>query len=230
MDTLGALALATEPPTDHLMHRPPVGRREPLITNIMWRNLLIQAFYQVSVSLVLNFRGRSILDLEQDNIEHANKVKNTLIFNAFVLCQVFNEFNARKPDQKNIFKGLTKNPLFIGIVGFTVVLQVMIIFFLGKFTSTVRLNWQQWLISIVIAAISWPLAVVGKLIPVPETPLHEFFTRSRGKRNSESYALKISCCSNISLYFSTLLTEWVIPDVPSYLLKFIQQSCKGQGV
>ncbi|XP_057987929.1 calcium-transporting ATPase 8, plasma membrane-type isoform X2 [Hevea brasiliensis] len=42
MDTLGALALATEPPTDHLMHRPPVGRREPLITNIMWRNLLIQ--------------------------------------------------------------------------------------------------------------------------------------------------------------------------------------------
>lgn len=27
MDTLGALALATEPPTDHLMHRSPVGRR-----------------------------------------------------------------------------------------------------------------------------------------------------------------------------------------------------------
>ncbi|RZB64955.1 Calcium-transporting ATPase 8, plasma membrane-type isoform E [Glycine soja] len=42
MDTLGALALATEPPTDHLMDRSPVGRREPLITNIMWRNLLIQ--------------------------------------------------------------------------------------------------------------------------------------------------------------------------------------------
>lgn len=27
MDTLGALALATEPPTDHLMGRPPVGRK-----------------------------------------------------------------------------------------------------------------------------------------------------------------------------------------------------------
>ena len=27
MDTLGALALATEPPTENLMHRPPVGRR-----------------------------------------------------------------------------------------------------------------------------------------------------------------------------------------------------------
>ncbi|VAI44625.1 unnamed protein product [Triticum turgidum subsp. durum] len=42
MDTLGALALATEPPTDQLMKRTPVGRREPLVTNIMWRNLFIQ--------------------------------------------------------------------------------------------------------------------------------------------------------------------------------------------
>jgi magnesium-transporting ATPase (P-type) len=31
MDTLGALALATEPPTDHLMHRPPVGRRYEML-------------------------------------------------------------------------------------------------------------------------------------------------------------------------------------------------------
>ncbi|XP_070010534.1 calcium-transporting ATPase 9, plasma membrane-type-like [Nicotiana sylvestris] len=42
MVTLGVLALATEPPTDHLMRRAPVGRRELLVTNIMWRNLLIQ--------------------------------------------------------------------------------------------------------------------------------------------------------------------------------------------
>jgi len=30
MDTLGALALATEPPTDHLMDRSPVGRRSDI--------------------------------------------------------------------------------------------------------------------------------------------------------------------------------------------------------
>lgn len=47
MDTLGALALATEPPTDDLMEKTPVGRKEPLITNIMWRNL----FGQVSVNM-----------------------------------------------------------------------------------------------------------------------------------------------------------------------------------
>ncbi|KAJ8628903.1 hypothetical protein MRB53_022226 [Persea americana] len=175
MDTLGALALATEPPTDHLMLRSPVGRREPLITNIMWRNLLVQALYQVAVLLALNFKGTSILRLKHETSEHANKVKNTFIFNSFVLCQVFNEFNARKPDEMNVFVGITKNHLFMGIIGITVLLQVLIIEFLGKFAKTVRLNWKLWLVSTAIGLISWPLAYVGKFIPVPETPLHAFF-------------------------------------------------------
>lgn len=175
MDTLGALALATEPPTDHLMHRSPVGRREPLVTNIMWRNLIIQALYQVAVLLVLNFRGTAILNLKND--ERGNAVKNTLIFNGFVLCQIFNEFNARKPDQINVFSGVTKNYLFMGIVGTTLILQIIIIQFLGKFTSTVRLDWSLWVVSIVIGIFSWPLAIVGKLIPVPQTPLARVFSK-----------------------------------------------------
>ncbi|KAK7265346.1 hypothetical protein RJT34_32965 [Clitoria ternatea] len=188
MDTLGALALATEPPTDHLMDQPPVGRREPLVSNIMWRNLLIQAMYQVSVLLILNFRGTNLLGLSDKPNDHAIKVKNTLIFNAFVLCQVFNEFNARKPDEFNIFKGVTRNYLFMGIVGITVVLQIVIIEFLGKFTKSVKLNWKQWLISVIIGFISWPLAVVGKLIPVPKAPINNFFQRfncGRARRSME---------------------------------------------
>lgn len=177
MDTLGALALATEPPTDELMHRPPVGRREPLITNIMWRNLLVQALYQVIVLLILNFKGKEILHLKNSDIDYANKVKNTLIFNAFVFSQIFNEFNARKPEEINIFKGVTKNLLFMGIVGLTVLLQVIIVMFLGKFAGTVRLSWKLWLVSIAIGFVSWPLAIVGKFIPVPKTPLHEYFMR-----------------------------------------------------
>ncbi|XP_078170730.1 calcium-transporting ATPase 5, plasma membrane-type-like [Carex rostrata] len=173
MDTLGALALATEPPTDSLMNRPPVGRREPLVTNIMWRNLFVQAFYQIVVLLTLNFRGRSILGLEKDNAAHAEKVKNTFIFNTFVFCQVFNEFNSRKPEELNIFEGIMKNRLFIGIIGITVILQALIIEFLGKFASTVKLSWKLWLVSIAIAFFSWVLAAVGKLIPVPKKPLQD---------------------------------------------------------
>ncbi|GAU35731.1 hypothetical protein TSUD_259060 [Trifolium subterraneum] len=198
MDTLGALALATEPPTDHLMHRSPVGRREPLITNIMWRNLIVQALYQVVVLLVLNFAGESILP-KQDTRAHGFQVKNTLIFNAFVMCQVwvdepflfhdqiFNEFNARKPDEMNVFRGVTKNRLFMGIVGVTFILQIIIIEFLGKFASTVRLDWKLWLASVLIGLVSWPLAIAGKLIPVPKTPLSRYFLKPlRRLRRSRS--------------------------------------------
>ncbi|PSS18180.1 Calcium-transporting ATPase [Actinidia chinensis var. chinensis] len=151
-------------------------KREPLITNVMWRNLIIQALYQVSILLVLNFFGKSILNLN-DSMEHANQLKNSLIFNAFVLCQIFNEFNARKPDQVNVFSGILKNRLFVGIVGTTFLLQIIIIEFLGHFFSTVRLDWKLWIVSLVIGIISWPLAVVGKLIPVPRTPLIKIFIK-----------------------------------------------------
>lgn len=47
--------------------------------------------------------------------------------------QIFNEFNARKPDEKNIFKGITTNHLFMMIVALTLVLQVR--FFTSWFNS-----------------------------------------------------------------------------------------------
>ncbi|XP_073300480.1 calcium-transporting ATPase 9, plasma membrane-type-like [Primulina huaijiensis] len=189
MDTLGALALATEPPTDHLMRRTPVGRREPLVTNIMWRNLLIQALYQVAILLLFNFCGITVLNLKNYSTEHANMVKNTMIFNTFVLCQIFNEVNARKPEEINVFKGMTKNNLFTGIVGSTFILQIIIINFLGKFTSTVKLNFGQWVICLVVGIISWPLAAAGKFIPVPSTPLAKVlikpYQRCIAARNSD---------------------------------------------
>ncbi|KAF9607031.1 hypothetical protein IFM89_030804 [Coptis chinensis] len=163
MDSLGALALATDRPTDDLMDKKPVGHTEPLITNIMWRNLLAQALYQISVLLILQFKGQSIFGVNE-------MVRNTLIFNTFVLCQVFNEFNARKMEKKNVFEGIHKNKLFIGIVGITIVLQVVMVEFLKKFADTVRLSWGQWAVCIGIAAVSWPLAWFVKCIPVPDRP------------------------------------------------------------
>ncbi|CAL8178538.1 unnamed protein product [Prunus armeniaca] len=45
------------------MEKQPVGRTAPLITNIMWRNLLFQALYQIAVLLILQFRGESIFNV-----------------------------------------------------------------------------------------------------------------------------------------------------------------------
>ncbi|XP_058748721.1 calcium-transporting ATPase 12, plasma membrane-type-like [Vicia villosa] len=159
MDTLGALALATERPTKELMKKKPIGRTEPLITNIMWRNLLAQASYQIAVLLIMQFYGKSIFNVSKE-------VKDTLIFNTFVLCQVFNEFNSRSMEKLYVFEGILRNHLFLGIVGVTIVLQILMVELLRKFADTERLTWEQWGICTGIAVVSWPLACIVKLIPV----------------------------------------------------------------
>ena len=87
MDTLGALALATEPPNDEMMKRPPVGRGESFITKVMWRNIIGQSIYQLIVLGVLMFGGENLLNI---NGPDSKTVINTLIFNSFVFCQVSN--------------------------------------------------------------------------------------------------------------------------------------------
>ncbi|KAL0404883.1 UNVERIFIED_CONTAM: Calcium-transporting ATPase 4, plasma membrane-type [Sesamum radiatum] len=167
MDTLGALALATEPPHDGLMQRPPVGRTESFITRTMWRNIIGQSIYQLAVLLVLNFVGKQILGLRGSD---ATAVVNTFIFNTFVFCQVFNEINSRDIEKINIFRGMFGNWIFTGIIASTVVFQVIIVEFLGTFASTVPLSWQLWLFSVLIGAVGMPIAVVLKCIPVDTKP------------------------------------------------------------
>ncbi|CAA2971551.1 calcium-transporting ATPase 11, plasma membrane-type [Olea europaea subsp. europaea] len=163
MDTLGALALATEPPHEGLMKQPPVGRTKSFITRTMWRNIIGQSIYQLVVLLVLNFTGKKILGL---NGSDATAVLNTFIFNTFVFCQVFNEMNSRDIEKINIFRGMFGNWIFTGIIAATVIFQVIIVEFLGTFASTVPLNWQLWLLSVVLGAVSLLIAVVLKCIPV----------------------------------------------------------------
>ncbi|KAL8459955.1 hypothetical protein ACS0TY_031744 [Phlomoides rotata] len=163
MDTLGALALATEPPHDGLMKRLPVKKTASFITMTMWRNIIGQSIYQLSILLVLNFLGKQLLRIRASN---ATAVVNTFIFNTFVFCQVFNEINSRDMEKINVFKGILGNWIFTGIIASTVVFQVIMVEFLGTFAGTVPLSWQLWLLSVLLGAFSIPVAVVLKCIPV----------------------------------------------------------------
>ena len=40
MDTLGALALATEPPTEALLYRKPHGRKDYIVSPLMMKHIL----------------------------------------------------------------------------------------------------------------------------------------------------------------------------------------------
>ncbi|CAH9062644.1 unnamed protein product [Cuscuta europaea] len=165
MDTLGALALATEPPHEGLMNRPPVGRDVSFITKAMWRNIIGQSIYQLSVLLVFNFVGIKLLRLEGSD---AKAVLNTFIFNTFVFCQLFNEVNSRDMEKLNVLRGIFSSWIFLGVILSTAAFQVIIVEFLGAFAGTVPLNWQLWLLSILIGEISVIISLGLKLIPVKQ--------------------------------------------------------------
>eukprot|EP01038_Epipyxis_sp_PR26KG_P009748 gene9748-13115_t len=57
MDSMGALALATEPPTNNLLQRKPYKRTASLISRPMWRNMICQATFQIILLMVLVFKG-----------------------------------------------------------------------------------------------------------------------------------------------------------------------------
>ncbi|XP_059631146.1 calcium-transporting ATPase 1 [Cornus florida] len=163
MDTLGALALATEPPNDDLMNRPPVGRKGNFISNVMWRNIMGQSLYQFIIIWYLQTQGKSVFHLDSSD---SDLILNTLIFNSFVFCQVFNEISSREMEKINVFKGILKNYVFVIVLACTVFFQIIIIEFLGTFANTIPLTWQHWFVSVSIGFLGMPIAAAIKMIPV----------------------------------------------------------------
>jgi len=156
MDSLGSLALATEPPNDAQMDRTPVNRSASLITQRMWYNMLGHAIYQVCVVGIVMFYGHVLFPLpgclDKDESDLAAKVmtyyedygeytvQGTIVFHVFVLMQFVNEINMRKVyGESNAFEGLWPaswplgnknskgNPYFISIVVVTTVLQCLMV-------------------------------------------------------------------------------------------------------
>uniref|UniRef100_G1NVP3 P-type Ca(2+) transporter n=1 Tax=Myotis lucifugus TaxID=59463 RepID=G1NVP3_MYOLU len=70
----------------------------------------------------------------------------TIIFNTFVMMQLFNEINARKiHGERNVFDGIFRNPIFCTIVLGTFAIQIVIVQFGGKPFSCSPLQLDQWM-------------------------------------------------------------------------------------
>jgi len=165
MDTMGALALGTEPPELELLDRRPYRRDASLVSRPMWRNILVQATYQLAMLVFLLHRP-DLFDCEDGSTHHF-----TIIFNAFVFCQVFNEFNAREiGDLFAPMRYLSRSPMFLMVIAFTTIAQWLIVEYGGDFTQTTPLTWEEWKITVGLGAISLPMGFIMRIIPVAEDP------------------------------------------------------------
>ncbi|KAJ5975946.1 ATPase P-type K/Mg/Cd/Cu/Zn/Na/Ca/Na/H-transporter [Penicillium waksmanii] len=138
----------------------PESKADPLITLTMWKMIVGQSIYQLVVTFVLNFAGKDIFPWDEGHME-------TVVFNTFVFMQIFNQYNSRRIDNKlNIMEGVWRNKWFIGIQLIIIGGQILIIFVGGQAFSVKRLDQgSQWAVSLVLGAISLPIAVVIRLIP-----------------------------------------------------------------
>lgn len=89
MDTLAALALATDPPQDSVLDRKPERRNASMISTTMWKMIIGQAIYQLVITFLIYYGKATVLpgpdDITDDQIQ-------TLVFNTFVWMQIFNQW------------------------------------------------------------------------------------------------------------------------------------------
>ena len=177
MDSMGALALATEPPSPHLMERKPFGRSAPLVNREMWRNIVVMSVYQLIVCLVLLFAGQDLLGIDEtDGDAHYRTLRvNSVIFNTFVFMQIFSEINSRKITEWNVFEGIQDSPIFCFIIFLTIGTQAAFIEGVGRTVvgpaiGFMNLTGGEWAVCIVIGFCALPVGFIARQLPLDIFP------------------------------------------------------------
>ncbi|KAG8934505.1 hypothetical protein FRC01_002237 [Tulasnella sp. 417] len=189
MDTFAALALATDPAARDVLDRKPERKTAPLFNTAMRMQILGQSMYQTFIILLFHFAGDIIFGWDKSThteiqTEQWHAELNTLVFNAFVFCQIFNSINSRRIDsKKNVFLGIHKNFYFIFITLIEVAAQITIVFVGGAAFSVHHLSGRSWGVSLALGFGSLPLGFLIRLIP--EEPVERIFRQLKLMRDSE---------------------------------------------
>ncbi|CCD24665.1 calcium-transporting ATPase PMC1 NDAI_0D03510 [Naumovozyma dairenensis CBS 421] len=181
MDTLAALALATDKPDPNIMDRKPKGRSSPLIYPSTWKMILSQSFLQLIITFTLHFHGKEIFFKGKESITgHEQQQLNAMTFNTFVWLQFFTLFVSRKLDEGdgiknwrkriskanlNFFQDLLRNYYFLVIMALIGGCQVLIMFFGGAPFSIAHQTKEMWATAILCGTLSIPIGLIVRICP-----------------------------------------------------------------
>ncbi|KAI0775069.1 calcium-translocating P-type ATPase [Trametes elegans] len=188
MDTFAALALATDPATPQLLDRQPDKKTAPLFSVDMYKQIIGQSAYQTAITLIFHFLGARILGQHHSDDsatqKHNDAIVQTLVFNIFVLAQIFNSVNSRRLDNHlNIFEGITKNYYFMGITLIEVAVQILIVFVGGAAFQVTRIGGREWGIAVALGFVALPIGALVRCIP--NGPVERLFIKLRIMPNPE---------------------------------------------
>lgn len=192
MDTLAALALATEPPSESLLNRKPHGRNDYIISPLMMKHIIAQSLFQSALLFVLVFmgedflfdymferqtlpgkstivNGREVDGYLRKNWDNQFSIHYTYNFNIFVFLQLFNFINCRVLDDSiNVFKDILKSTYFLVILAIILVLQILFLSLCGPAIRVVQwgLDPLSWLLCVFIGSWGLVIGLIFKFIPM----------------------------------------------------------------
>lgn len=155
--------------------------------------------------------GAQLFDVEYKSLTH-----NSIVFNVFIFCQIFNEYTARNlGDQMNPFHGVLKNHTFLYVSALSVGCQILLIEFGGTFVGTAPLPLNTFLITIGLGAVSLVIGVLQRFILVKEDP-NSFFDSSTfkmyDKLESDDYSIAVIDHESVKPNAKSVKTSKIFPS------------------
>jgi magnesium-transporting ATPase (P-type) len=179
------------------MTRQPSKKTDKIVNEVMWRNILGHSIYQIALLMVILFFGRDWFGLPYENSfplyvtddwlatqsaediityglvsgEATNKCHMyTIVFQMFVMMQVFNMVNARKllNDEYNVFADFFNNGRFLFILILIIVVQLALVQFGGRAFKCTPLTTVQQAICVACGAFTLIWALLIKAVLKPE--------------------------------------------------------------
>lgn len=160
MDTLAGLAFAYEPPLIEYMKESPKKRNESIINKYMISEIVFTGLYSALLCLLF-LKSKFIGGLFRDSVDKVYLM--TAFFGLFIFIDIFNSFNART-SRLDIFANILDNKVFIGIMLFITIVQVLLIYYGGSVFRTAGLTFKEFLIMNFLALTVIPIDWVRKLI------------------------------------------------------------------
>lgn len=160
MDTLAALAFGEEPTLERYMKRPPVGRKENILTGYMKSAIGVAGLFITVVSTMLL---ANLFNLQQMFDLHNSKEVLTFMFTFFIYAVIFNSLNTRSHGF-NVFEHIGKNKRFIYVMTSIAVVQSLIIQFGGEVFSTVPMDLKHFGMALGLAFLIIPVDMIRKAL------------------------------------------------------------------
>ena len=155
-DGLPGLALALEPAEKGIMERPPRPPQENIFAHGMWQDIVWVGLLMGSVAL-----------LAQGWAYHNGSTHwQTMVFTVLTLSQLGNVLAMRSENESVFQQGLWSNPQLLGVVLFTVALQMATIYipFLNQIFKTTPLSLNELVFCLVLSTVVFVAVEIKKWI------------------------------------------------------------------